>query len=212
MRLPGFRGMAVASALVATLASSGVAAHSHGGSDKHGGAQGPHEGNGMMGDRSSMEAPAGMPGPGKMGGHGMMHGSGMMMGGPGMMMGGSGMMGHMGAMGGMTPYMAVMLGLSEEQMAEVHQIRDDRMGEHWNLMRQMHGSMQGLMSVWGEPDPEPSEVGAMYAQMSEIKRKMIELQVEMRRAVRDVLTAEQRERLDRMHRLHMPQAMTPSGG
>lgn len=155
-----------------------------------------------MGDRSSMEAPAGMPGPGMMSGHGAMHGSGMMKSGPGMMMGGPGMMGHMGSMGGMTPYTAVMLGLSEQQMDQVQQIRDDRMGEHWNLMRQMHGSMQGLMSVWSQPDPEPSEVGAMYARVSEVKRKMIELRAEMRRAVRDVLTAEQRERLDEMRRGH----------
>lgn len=200
MQLQWVRGMAAVGALIAALASTGVAAHGSGSSDKHGGGHGAH-GDGMMGDRSSMEAPAGMPDRGMMGGHGTMHGSGMM-GGPGMMMGGHGMMGHMGSMGGMTPAMAVRLGLSEEQMDQVHQIRDDRMGEHWNLMRQMHGSMQGLMSVWSQPDPDPSEVGAMYAQVSEIKRKMIELRAEMRRAVRDVLTAEQRERLDEMRRSH----------
>lgn len=203
MRLQQFRGMAIATALIAALASGGVAAHSHGGPDKHGGAQAPHGGSGMMGNRSSMEAPVGMPGPGMMGGHGMMQGGGMM-GGPGMMMGGPGMMGHMGSMGGMTPYTAVMLGLSEEQLDQVQQIRDDRMGDYWNLMRQMHGSMQGLMSVWSQPDPEPSEVGAMYARVSEVKRKMIELQAEMRRAFRDVLTDEQRERLDEMRGGHRP--------
>ncbi len=191
MRLQGLRGMAVAGALIAALASTGAAAHSHGGSDKHGDMRGAQDGGGMAGDRSSMEAPVGMPGPG------MMHG-------PGMMMTAPGMMGHMGSMGAMRPYMAVMLGLSEEQMDQVHQIRDDRMGDYWNLMRQMQGSMQGLMSVWSQPDPDPSEVGAMYAQVSEVKRKMLELRAEMRRAVRDVLTVEQRERLDKMRRAHRP--------
>jgi Spy/CpxP family protein refolding chaperone len=195
MRLQAFRAAAVASALIATLASSGVAAHSDGGSDKHGGMHGSDGGSMMGGDRSSMEAPVGMPGRGMMGGHGMMHGGGMMMGGPGMM-------GHMGSMGGMAPYTAVMLGLSDEQMEKVHQIRDDRMGDYWNLMRQMHGSMRGFMSAWSQPDPEPSEVGAMYARVSEVKRKMVELQAEMRRAVRDVLTADQRERLDEMRGGH----------
>lgn len=182
MRLQGLRGMAVAGALIATLASTGAAAHNHGGSDEHGDMRGAQDGGGMAGDRSSMEAPVGMPGPG------------MMRAAPGMM----------GSMGAMTPYMTVMLGLSEQQMDQVHQIRDDRMGDYWNLMRQMNGSMQGLMSVWSQPNPDPSEVGAMYAQVSEVKRKMLELRTEMRRAVRDVLTAEQRERLDQMRRTHKP--------
>ena len=142
------------------------------------------------------------PGPGMMGpgmmGYGMMGGYGM---GPGMM--GPGMMGYgygmgpgmmgPGMMGGYDYYG---LDLSPEQRAKISDIRQRLAQQHWDLMGKMH--QQGYrMSFYrdGKLDEQAARKG--YETMAASHKEMFESWLQAQKQVDAVLTAEQRQKLQR---------------
>jgi Spy/CpxP family protein refolding chaperone len=126
-------------------------------------------------------------------GQGMM-GQGMM--GQGMM--GQGMMGQ----GMMGPYMSGVLGLSAEQREQLEDIQRENAGEHWQMMQEMQQHRRNMMEAYGQETPDPEAVGEAYARMMETRRGMIEQQVRMQNRMHEVLTDEQRQRLQEMQRFH----------
>ncbi len=178
--------------LLGVLASGGVLAH--GGPDRDdrrgmmGGYGGYGMGPGMMGGQGM--------GPGMMG-HGM--GPGMM--GPGMM--GPGMMGP-GMMGGIGPYAAGVLGLSDEQRQQLEAIQRDNAREHWQLMQELRERRHAMMDLYREGRVDPEEVGRAWEGMATAQRRMLEQRARMHNQMREVLTEEQRERLEEMRRYRYP--------
>jgi len=159
-------------ALSATLASGAVVAQSGSGSGMGGGQQMMGQGHGMMGQ--------GM-GPGMMG-------QGM---GPGMM--GQGMMG---------PYVSGVLGLSEDQRKQMEEIQRENASEHWQMMQEMQQHRGNMMEAYDQDAPDPDAVGDAFSRMMETRRGMIEQQVRVQNRMREVLTEEQRKRLDEMRRFN----------
>lgn len=169
-----------AAALAAVLASGGVVAqgdHGSVGAGMHGGGEGMH-GDGAKGSMRGRGMGSGMGHGGRMVGHG-----GMMM-------------------RGLSPYMAGVLGLSEEQEARIEEIQKESGRAHGELMQQMHERHRALMQLQRERDPAPEAVGEAFARVSAVKRQMVEQHVRMRSDIRGVLDEQQQEHFERMRRHH----------
>jgi Spy/CpxP family protein refolding chaperone len=171
-------GFALAAGLM--LAASTVGAHNPA-AGRGGGGGCPGAGMGMMG-----------PGAGMMGGMGM--GSGAM--GPGMGMGTGGGMGMgPGMMGGMGAGPFAMLNLSPEQRTKVNAIQDSVRKQHWGLQGKINDEEARLRDLYLVEQPDPKRVGQAYDTIFDLRRQMIEAQVQAQNDMRNVLTAEQRNQI-----------------
>lgn len=141
--------------------------------------------NGMMGP--GMMGSAGMMGPGMMGGAGMMGGGGMM--GPGMM-GGMGMMGPM-----MMGYGG--LDLSDKQRSEYVKILRDSRKSHFKMMEKMFDLQVQLQEAWQAKTPDPGKIGSAYIAMAKQMRVMRDSWSEQRKKMFNLLTKEQREKIEK---------------
>ncbi|WP_221928968.1 Spy/CpxP family protein refolding chaperone [Tepidiphilus olei] len=188
-------GALAAMALLGTVAS----ASAQQGQPYYGYGMGP----GMMGGWCPM---CGM-GPGMMGmGPGMM-GPGMMgMGprgmwgdwddwddrymGPGMM--GPGMMGP-GMMGGYGYGPA--LDLTEQQQAKIAQIQEDFRKKQGDLAAKMYAEQAKLNEIYYSGKRDPAAIDNQYKKICDLRRQMIQIQVDAQNRMDAVLTPEQKERL-----------------
>ncbi|MEW6691997.1 MAG: Spy/CpxP family protein refolding chaperone [Pseudomonadota bacterium] len=128
----------------------------------------------------------GMMGPGMMG-PGMM-GPGMM--GPGMM--GPGMMGP-GMMGGYGYGPA--LDLTEQQQAKIAQIQEDFRKKQGDLAAKMDAEQAKLNEIYYSGKRDPAAIDNQYKKIYDLRRQMIQIQVDAQNRMDAVLTPEQKERL-----------------
>lgn len=157
-------------------------------------------GPGMMGGGYGPGMRGGGYGPGMMGGG---YGMGMMGGyGPGMMGGGYGM-GMMGGYGhgmmggyGMGPMYG--LDLSKEQRDKINAIHDDLRKQNWQRMGKMMDAMARMRELYQSDTPDPKAVGKAFAEISDIKRQMLEARVAAHNELNKVLTDDQRQQLRQM--------------
>ena len=128
-------------------------------------------------------------GPGMMGmGHmGMMGGMGHM-----------GMMGDPGMMGGMGPLH--MLDLSDEQWAKIRTIQAGVRKQHWQAMGKIMDESSVLQELFAVDKPDSKKIGAVYDKIFALRRQMIESGIEAHNQIEAVLTKEQHEQLEQMHR------------
>ena len=108
-------------------------------------------------------------------------------------------------MGPMSPYVAGVLGLSAEQQAQIEAMQRDKAREHWQLMQEMHTQAQAMMQLRRQADPDPEALVEAHRNLSETQREMLRFHAESMRAMREILTAEQRHRLDEMRGFSEPQ-------
>ncbi|MEE9596724.1 MAG: Spy/CpxP family protein refolding chaperone [Acidiferrobacterales bacterium] len=141
---------------------------------------------------------------GMMGGSGMMHmGPGMMHMGPGMMHMGPGMMEMMrgpGMMGGMGMGRIWMLDLTKEQRANMHKLQDQVRKTNWDTMGKIMDESSKLRELFAADKPDPKKIGAVYGNIFDLRRQMIESKIDTHNRVDAVLTKEQREQLKQMKR------------
>ncbi|TLF52372.1 periplasmic heavy metal sensor [Halomonas urmiana] len=134
-------------------------------------------------------------GPGMMGyGHQGGMGPGMMGYGQGGM--GPGMMGY--GQGGMGPGMmgyGLMQGLEPEQRREMRELMQQHRPAQFERMGQMMDLRMALMEEMHAEAPDPDEVKALHDQMAELQGAMMADRVRLHNQLQDLLTDEQRERL-----------------
>jgi Spy/CpxP family protein refolding chaperone len=162
-------------------------------------------------------------GPGMMGGG---YGPGMMGGGYGMgMMGGGYSMGMMGGgygMGMMGGYGRGMMGgygmgpmhgleLSKQQRDKINAIHDDLRKQNWQRMGKMMDAMSRMRALYQSDTPDPKAIGKAFAEISDIKRQMLEARVAAHNKLNQVFTAEQRKELRERWRGRYGR-MGPQGG
>ena len=123
----------------------------------------------------------GMMGPGMMG-PGMM-GPGMM--GPGLM--GPGMMGGYGY--------GPALDLTEQQQAEIAQIQEDFRKKQSDLAAKMDAEQAKLNEIYYSGKRDPAAIDNQYKKIYDLRRQMIQIQVDAQNRMDAVLTPEQKERL-----------------
>lgn len=182
--------LAFAAGLMVT--ASAVAAHGQGmGRGAHNGC--PMGGMGMMGPGGGMGMGPGMMGPGMMGpgmGVGAMGGAGMGMGMGGGMGMGPGMMGP-----GMGAGPFAMLNLSPEQRTKVNAIQDSLRKQQWTLQGKINDEEARLRDLYLVDQPDPKKIGQVYDGIFDLRRQMIEGQVQAQNQMRNVLTPEQRNQI-----------------
>jgi Spy/CpxP family protein refolding chaperone len=124
-------------------------------------------------------------------GMGMM-GGGMGPGSCGMLGGGSGMMGY-GTFGA--------LDLSKDQQAKINKIQDDMRKQHWALMGKMMDEQSKLRDLYSEDKLDAMKIGAVSDAIYAIRKQMIESRIDATNRMRDVLTKEQRDQLNKSSRI-----------
>ncbi|GGO78477.1 hypothetical protein GCM10011348_10480 [Marinobacterium nitratireducens] len=129
-------------------------------------------------------------------GYGWMMGPGMM--GPGMM-GGAGMMGP-GMMGGCGPMhggdgMAQLLGLSDDQQQQIAQIHQELRKKHWDRMGTMHEGAGKLRQLYLADKRNPDAILEQQQRLFELRQEMTRDWLEAQNRIEDLLTAEQKEKL-----------------
>lgn len=115
-------------------------------------------------------------------------GPGMM--GPGMM--GPGMMGP-GMMGGYGYGPA--LDLTEQQQAEIAQIQEDFRKKQSDLAAKMYAEQAKLNEIYYSGKRDPAAIDNQYKKIYDLRRQMIQNQVDAQNRMDAVLTPEQKERL-----------------
>ncbi len=139
-------------------------------------------------------------GPGMMGGYGPGYGMG-----PGMMGGygpgygmGPGMMGGPGyGMGPGGGWGLAALNLTDTQREKIADIRREVSRKQWEIMGKMHEQQYRLQEQYESGKADDDAARKVYAAMSEAHKQMFETQLEARKRIDSVLTAEQREQLRR---------------
>jgi len=135
-----------------------------------------------------------------MGGWGMMDDGDMPMMGGGMMGGGAGpgscgMMG--GGMGMMGSSAFGSLDLSKDQQAKINKIQDDMRKQHWAIMGKMMDEQSKLRDLYGEEKLDSKKIGAVSDAVHALRKQMIESRIDATNRMREVLTKEQREQLNK---------------
>ncbi len=141
--------------------------------------------------------PAGGMGPGMMGGYGP-GGYGMgpgMMGGYGFGPGGYGM--GPGMMWGYAGHAYAGLNLSAEQRKKIDEIQEQAASTMWQQMGAMHRQGYHMQGMYGPGPLDEQAARKAFEAMVAAQKGMFEAQLEARKKIDAVLTAEQREQLRR---------------
>jgi Spy/CpxP family protein refolding chaperone len=105
-------------------------------------------------------------------------------------------MGHMG-MGhmGMHDYHIYRLDLTESQRKSMRNIRKETRAELIELQDKIAEHSDQLYSLYDQDKPDAKKIGEVYQKIFDLKRQIIELQINIKNQQYDKLTKEQRERL-----------------
>lgn len=151
----------------------------------------PGYGHGMMG---------GYAGPGMMGGYGYSPGHG-----PGMMGGygygyGAGMMGGYGRGGMMGLGHLYGLNLSNEQLAKINQIQDEIRKKNWGLMGKLLDEQAQMRDLLLADKRDPAAIGKQAMKMADLRRQMLEANVDAHNRIEALLSKEQKDQLRNSYR------------
>ncbi len=103
-----------------------------------------------------------------------------------------------GMMGGMGPLH--MLDLSDEQWAKIRTIQAGVRKQHWQAMGKIMDESSVLQELFAVDKPDSKKIGAVYDKIFALRRQMIESGIEAHNQIEAVLTKEQHEQLEQMHR------------
>ena len=113
----------------------------------------------------------------------------------GMPMGSRGMMaGHMGF------GMLSTLNLSKDQQKQIDKLHDDMRKKHWSIMGEIMNLETKLRDEYQADKPSTKAVGEIYDEISSLQKQIVVGRVETMNKVRDLLTDEQREKLNSRQR------------
>lgn len=110
--------------------------------------------------------------------------------------------GYCGMAGGGRGMMAGfgMLDLTAEQSAKITKIHDDLRKQHWAMMGKIMDEQAKLRDLYGEDKLDAKKIGAVSDSIHALQKQMIETRIEAINRMRDVLTKEQREQLNKVQR------------
>ena len=101
-------------------------------------------------------------------------------------------MGH-GMMGG---YGAYALGLSADQRGKIAGIWNSSTTKAWPIMGQLREQYFHFTRLMAETNPDRAAVNKIYARISELQRQLLDLRLDARQQMMEVLTPEQRKQLE----------------
>ncbi|MBU6953604.1 Spy/CpxP family protein refolding chaperone [Hahella sp. HN01] len=113
-------------------------------------------------------------------GHGYMMGDGFMMG---------------GMMDLSTPRMAGLLGLDDKQRNKIEEIQKQLGEQQWTHFHEMYKQHAAMQSLFNKDEMDDKAILEAHRAMADAHLKMLEIQLQARRKMQEVLTEEQRERV-----------------
>ncbi len=112
---------------------------------------------------------------------------------------GMGMMGGQAREHGMNALDAIRkLDLNPDQLAKVNKIELNLRKQFWALKGKTFDGQAQLYDLYSADRPDPKKIGAVYSQLFDIRRQMIEAQIDAQNRARDVLTKDQAAKFRQM--------------
>ena len=106
-----------------------------------------------------------------------------------------GPMAHGFGPGPLGPHLLARLDLSDEQWAQIRELRATRERDDAGLREALAAYRKAMEEAWNAQTPDKAEIMARWEEGAELRRQLHEKMVDMRLAVLSVLTPEQREKL-----------------
>ncbi|MDQ7007106.1 MAG: Spy/CpxP family protein refolding chaperone [Acidobacteriota bacterium] len=97
--------------------------------------------------------------------------------------------------GPLGPGVFARLGLSADQRARIRAVRQSRIAENADLLEQLTAHRQAMQELWKAERPDKEKILARWKEGAQLRRQWYEKMVDMRLAVLEVLTPEQRGKL-----------------
>jgi hypothetical protein len=91
------------------------------------------------------------------------------------------------------------IGLSDDQIQKMNDIQHTLRKKHWELMGPMIDQKAALKKAYANERPDPEVVGAIYGQIFDLKRQMIEARLDAKNSLRDILTEDQIQQMSKMN-------------
>jgi Spy/CpxP family protein refolding chaperone len=113
---------------------------------------------------------------------------------------GVGMMGGRGKAGMLGPL--AMLDLNPDQRTRINRIELDLRKQIWALRGKTFDAQAQLQDLYSADRPDPKKIGALYAQIFDVRRQMAEATIDAMNRARDVLNKEQQAKLKAFQQSH----------
>jgi len=110
------------------------------------------------------------------------------------MMGGYGR----GGMMGLGPLYA--LDLNEQQLAKINQIQDEARRKNWSVMGKLQDERAQMRDLFLADKRDPAAIGKQAMKIADLRRQLLEAQVDAHNRVEALLTKEQKDQLRNLRR------------
>ncbi len=109
---------------------------------------------------------------------------------------------------GMGPHarMARYLGLTQQQQDDVRKLMEERKADHQALWEKLGKNREAMQQALDSASPDPAAVGELAIEAHKLHQQMQALRDAQDKAIRDLLTPDQKVKFDAM------KAMRPEGG
>jgi Spy/CpxP family protein refolding chaperone len=98
-------------------------------------------------------------------------------------------------------HMARFLGLSEQQQDEVRKLMEERRADHQALRQKVEKTREAMQQALESASPDPAAVGELAIEAHRLRQQERALREAQDKAIRELLTAEQRVKFDAMKAL-----------
>lgn len=105
-----------------------------------------------------------------------------------------------------------MLELSPDQQSKIGQIQQETLQKHLGLRQQIGNERLQLRQLLLQDKPDPQAVGEAYSKIAQLQRQLIESRVEAHNRMEELLTPEQRQRLQQNRRMMLGPMYGPGQG
>jgi Spy/CpxP family protein refolding chaperone len=109
-------------------------------------------------------------------------------------------------------HMARFLGLSDEQQEAIKKLMEDQSGDHQALREKLRKSREALQQALDGANPDPTSVGELAIEAHRLHQQARALRDARDKAVRQLLTPEQKVKFDAMKALRDERMGGPWGG
>jgi Spy/CpxP family protein refolding chaperone len=90
------------------------------------------------------------------------------------------------------------LNLTPDQRSRLNKIRNDARKQHWSLMGRILDERAKLYDLYAVDRPDPKKIGQVYGAIFDVRRQMIETQIDAMNRAKDILNKDQLEKLKQL--------------
>jgi Spy/CpxP family protein refolding chaperone len=90
------------------------------------------------------------------------------------------------------------LNLAPDQRSKLNKIQNEARKQQWALMGRVLDERAKLYDLYAADRPDPKKIGPVYGAIFDIRRQMIETQIDAMNRAKDILNKEQLEKLKQL--------------